>query len=356
MGKKKAKDKKHNVVYIAYSFSTNDLYIGVKSFNRWETFYRYQTSSSDGIFRNSEKMKHIIADFDTREEAMAYESELHKHFDVKSCDSFSNRANQNLNGYRFFNYGEKHHFVHFEGMQEYCYSCELESKYDIPRASMSGVVSGRCRQLHGWALKNSKFKDPWLHYRKKVKVYHFVHYDGTEEVCTPLDLARKYSLIVEVVRNLTSGRRNQANGWTLKHILNTIPRQELFSLYSAREEIHKFIRIDGLREHCTVVELAKKYDISKRFVCAVVNGTNKQCCGWALEGNVTDDTWKKFKHKVVVGVWIHDNGIVEECTQTELIEKYPEMELKNNYLTNVRTGKISNTHGWSFLHETGFKF
>ena len=93
----KIKEKKHNITYIAMIFDTGQLYIGVRSCNDMRGFYEYETSSSDLEFKNSLKMKHIIADFPTRKEAMEYEILLHGYFDVCRSDGFANLANSTTN-------------------------------------------------------------------------------------------------------------------------------------------------------------------------------------------------------------------------------------------------------------------
>ena len=162
MAKNKAKDKKHNVVYIAFSFDTGQLYIGLKSFNEWKNFYEYQTSSTDNVFRESEKMKHIIADFQTREEAAQLEIDLHDFFDVRNCGSFANLANATSAGFSLGYSERKYHLVHVDGKEEYCPQYEMREKYGLNRDRLSLLCRGEIGQHKGWSLKRNSLEDPWV--------------------------------------------------------------------------------------------------------------------------------------------------------------------------------------------------
>ncbi len=106
-----AMELSHHYVYGITHRWTSKRYIGAKScflLPKDNIGVEYFSSSTDKDFREELKLYperfifEVLKEFDTREEALLYEIELHERYDVRSNNDFYNLSNQAKNGFTAF--------------------------------------------------------------------------------------------------------------------------------------------------------------------------------------------------------------------------------------------------------------
>jgi len=97
----------HHYTYWLTCQDTNEHYIGVRSSKVLPELDHYWSSSKvvKAMMRDGKKFtKQVLAEWDTREEALSHEILLHDIFDVVRNDSFLNRSKQKSTGFCTFGF------------------------------------------------------------------------------------------------------------------------------------------------------------------------------------------------------------------------------------------------------------
>ena len=345
--KKRREQYAHNVVYIAMGFDTSQLYIGVKSFNEWKTFYKYKTSSK--YFKDEPKMKHVVADFSTREEAKGAETELQQILEVNTCDVFANRCISTSTGFDL------------TGIRLTDEQIRLRKNKTVSTLTKEKICLGRgCKRIH------------------------WIYEDGTKEHAFIFEMVDKYGLNACNLSQVSLKRQVYHKGWRLDpdfYDVSNIQNRSIDNKVSRKDGIKKstpgrkkitvyWRHSDGTTEYLSSTDLAKKYGLNYSQLSKVKTGLIRQHKGWMLDpkhypikgrektkekvGIKSRKNPKKKARKSKVYVWVSPDGTEEKWSVPQLIKRYPEKELKKNGLYKVARGAIRVYKGWELAEKENY--
>jgi len=240
------------LVYKHTSMESGKSYIGMTKFTmekRWKEHYKLATTSNTHFHRainlyGSINWEHavLVDSISTVEEAHALER-----FYIKKYDTFENGYNSTLGG---------------EG------SPGIDPLYKI-RGTEEFVqhkkrLSDAHKALHG--TEEYTFYNPEL---------------GVKETLAAVDLANKYGLHQGYVRYVAQNKSKHCNGWFLWK-----GEEEEY----LKDPVYTFEHCEYGKEHLTLKDMAKKYNLSRGNLSMVTSGQRRHTKGWTVEGMSTENT------------------------------------------------------------------
>lgn len=109
-------------------------------------------------------------------------------------------------------------FVHESGKTFSGTQWQFSKEFGIPQPLSSMLCCGKIKSTNRWristTLKNETFSIGRRNGRYDHTVYHFIHKDGTNEICTKNDLCKKYHLpYPSNLATLCKGKIKSYKGW-----------------------------------------------------------------------------------------------------------------------------------------------
>lgn len=255
---------------------------------------------------------------------------------------------------------KKWYFKHDSGVMEYCTPLQLIKKYlemNLMKENILSLVNKDYMIYNGWQLltkqeiKQLNSCKRKLNSYKQVKQITFSYKSELIEICSIEELIKKYpthDLTKKGLFKLFKGYIQSYKGW--KVIVDNENHLSKKTQITRNTIIHTFIHVSGLVEKCSQVELIRKYPdqkLSKDGLYKMVKGTNRTYKGWEIESNSRPKTprLKKIKY-----TFFHISGIIEHCSQIELIKKYPEQKLDPGTMSLLARGLQPSYKGWRIIN------
>lgn len=184
-----------------YTYITSDgqrYYIGVRSTNKSPYNDKYMGSFSDKTFKPTKKW--ILRLFSSRKAAIDHEIWLHNHHDVGKNPLFANRAKQTSTRFNYNCTGRK--VIHSE-----------ETKRKIGVAGKGRIPPNKGKKM------SSEFCKKVSEAKIDKTLYHCIHKDGTEHICTTYWLRNEYNLYASNLKRVRDGKNYQCKGWRVACLL-----------------------------------------------------------------------------------------------------------------------------------------
>jgi hypothetical protein len=90
----------------------------------------------------------------------------------------------------------------------------------VSASAVSGMIYGYGKTSRGWLVGTIEDAKNYVPAYRTVSIKHdvftFIHDSGIKEVCTRLELRKKYNLKAPLVSDLVNGRRPKAYGWRVE--------------------------------------------------------------------------------------------------------------------------------------------
>lgn len=146
------------------------------------------------------------------------------------------------------------------------------------------------------------------------------------------------SLCISMLTKVRKGLKSQHKLWTLATTPENSKRS--FAVGEKFEWYHKDHGVLCL----TQVELAKKFNLESGHLSAVTLGKLNHFRGWTLASTPELSKYKNLNGSKIS--WYHEKHGEVFCTQTELMLKFPGMDLTSSALSLVSRGKRNHHKGW----------
>jgi len=291
----------NHYVYLLSHREYEKYYIGSRSCKSKISEDDYMGSSS--IMTNEEKnscSKIILKRFETRKDAVKYESTLHKKFDVSRNILFWNLARQT----------EK--FFVRDGA--------------IPHNKGKKMSDKQRLKLIGKKPTKSHLEKLIKSHQKDKTIYSFINIE-TKEIVTlnRYDFQKKYNLRNYAVSRLLLNVTNSVNGWMLYKNKHKKVSGKFYTFY------HK----DGRVFNGTMKELSKKENVSYTNIVMAKNKQLKFASGWTI---------CKDNLKEVEFTFINEDGRKFTGSKKEFCKKYDIIIGSINMVISKKRNKI---YGWS---------
>lgn len=169
--------------------------------------------------------------------------------------------------------------------------------------------------------------------------YHLEHgYVRNKSVKELSDMFPELNMCLSSLNKVRNGQKKHFKLWTLA---STPENSKYVCLKGAK---YKWFHEKHGTHYLAQIELARKFNISEKHLSNVASGKLNHYKGWTLLERKEILRYKnlngsKFK-------WIHEEHGEVICSQTELIKKYPEMELASSALSGVCTCSRNQHKGW----------
>lgn len=210
---------KQHYVYLLQNRVNGMCYIGVRSCTGtvWDDSYmgssRHMTQEDKN---NCNKI--VLARFGSREEAVAYEIEMHEKFDVVKSPLFYNKAKQTSTGFdttgRVMSEEEKEKRSKALMGHKGAKTWSGKKLPEATRVKMSQATKGVPKSdQHKKALKESHKSRQYKAYDDTI--YTFMNKDGAVFIGTQYAICKQFSVDKSNINSLTKGKRKSHKGWSI---------------------------------------------------------------------------------------------------------------------------------------------
>lgn len=217
-------------------------------------------------------------------------------------------------------------------------ACKIEIEL-IARYGRKDLGTGMLRNLTngGDGAKGSskpKHKTNWYHVDHGV-----VKNKSVKELS---DMFPHQKLCLSMLNKVRKGQRSHHKLWTLE---STPEKSKL--LHESGKKYNWYHKDHGYY-YLSQAELARKFNICPKHLPNIVTKELDHFKGWTLGDTPELSNYKNLRSSKIA--WFHSIHGEVVCSQVELVQKFPDMDLSSSALSRVCSGNRDHHKGWRVLN------